>query len=174
VHARTQKPLTTPLDNPPPASPLPPSDAVPPTVYPQSAAGRITSVEIPNDFIGGKTTIFRLLVYCLSCKQEKYPVFYTTKFTVRCSQGLPLAFVLQRMAVGYILTSQFFKIPLNTIVPSTLTSTKCVFHLDIPTKYCGIISYVTLTTFSAHLFHNTTECMFRHPRHWQLVIRTLQ
>jgi hypothetical protein len=47
----------------------------------------------------------------------------------------------------------------NNIDQSTLTSTNCVFNLDIPAKFCALIYYFIIAIFSAHLVHNINNCM---------------
>jgi len=102
-------------------------------------------------------------------KERNFLTFVQLKYALPCSQCLPLPSVLLSMSAGHILTANISKTHVNTNVPSTLFPPSVVFAPAIPAK-CLCVYYLSVmrATFLTHLVLDTTNCVFRPPRHWLL------
>ena len=95
-----------------------------PTVRPEG----LCQWQIPMTPSGIQTATFRLVVQRLNrlryevincTRRKEMSSLSTTKYTLLCSQGLPVPSVLRSMSAGHTLTFHFFKIHINIFVPST-------------------------------------------------------
>ena len=88
----------------------------------------------------------------------------------RVRNGLLMASVLLSISADHILTSQSFKIQINTIANLPIFPPTSVLASGITVKnYWPYFLSVTRTTLLTHLVFDTTYRVFRNSRHWVVV-----
>jgi hypothetical protein len=135
----------------------------------QRAAGRITSVDIPNDTVGKQTTTFRIWSSASVVNRRRNLLFFVQPNAhYRVHRPVISLPVIMDICRSYP-NNTFLKFHINIIAPSIYISTKCVFALGITAKISGLITLIS--DVSAHCVCSifigvwVSTCLWRWNRH---------